>query len=247
LQGRRYRYSKRWILGEQPTNNSGGKGEVGQGFESLSPLPLDSISSMEMRGFVPRYAGQELITFDEIKIEMSNEEVMSDVLSKMPDRWLSNVSSVRQVDEDMKGSDAYGLDRDKWTTLASAQLLENGKTKIVLYSPTMESHKFSNEQTIIHEIAHANDWVRSKNLSVLERANMLLEVTARLESGDRYLSTYVESINNEDKSLEKYLKAAEYWAEISSIYFTQPSTLNVADFELVGRYVTSSSQNDPKN
>jgi hypothetical protein len=94
-----------------------------------------------------------------------------------------------------------------------------------------------------HEIAHANDWNRSKTMSLEERAELLHRVLERVQSADRYKSSYVESINNEDKQLELKEKVNEYWAEVASAYLRCDPNLNYKDIAIVHDLITKSDPN----
>jgi hypothetical protein len=99
------------------------------------------------------------------------------------------------------------------------------------------------EELITHELGHANDWSSDMEMSNEERLDLLLAVSDRLDAASRYDSSYVESIKNRNKRLERYFKAREYWAEICSAYFNDPDVLDVEDYILVDSVVKKSDPN----
>lgn len=94
-----------------------------------------------------------------------------------------------------------------------------------------------------HEIAHGNDWRTSLSMNAAQKADLLLDIGKRLQSEDRFKSSYVEGINSVDKGAEFYNKAVEYWAEISEQFFTDPTQLPAEDFAIVARVI---SYSDPQ-
>ena len=133
--------------------------------------------------------------------------------------------------------------------------------EITFYKPAETSSTYENiNKCLTHELGHANDWCSDNETSLKDRMELLLAITDRLNSPDRYESSYVENIGISEKSmLEKYVafshnekyspeqeqrynKATEYWAEICSVYFSSPTMLNYEDFKLVDDWV---KKNDP--
>lgn len=93
-----------------------------------------------------------------------------------------------------------------------------------------------------HEIGHYNDW-GSKNLNIIESADLALRIGERLKSEGRYKSSYVEKINNPDKQKENYYKADEYWAEICQQFFTDPTQLPDEDFAIIYNVISKTDPN----
>ncbi len=108
---------------------------------------------------------------------------------------------------------------------------------ITLFQPSVRMEMNELLETLAHEIGHANDWDSDNSLSAEDRFDLLLAVSNRVRSKDRFMSSYVESINNDDNKIELYNKCVEYWAEIYSAYILRPSMLNYEDFKIVDALV----------
>lgn len=174
---------------------------------------------------------------------VSAEEFRLSLTDILPQAWLEDVGSISQVNyEDSSTIKKYGLSSGAgvvWKTIAIATRQGAGsRTNITFFNHSKSLTTSSNLKSIMHEVGHANDWARDRQMDPAERAELLLAITSRLNDPDRYRSNYVESIKNEkDKQAEKYLKAVEYWAEISAVYFTNPGALHVKDFEIVDAHI----------
>jgi|GEM_PF-4642057 len=178
----------------------------------------------------------------ELKYNSFTADQVQQVLDTYPKGWVYNeVSSIEQSVEEKEAPKEYGLqDNQKVIADCSHDLYE--KSKITFYNSTKErlDSYYVLSELLGHELAHANDWITDNEMSTEDRLELLTAITGRLDSEDRYKSNYVESIVNEDKQREKYLKAVEYWAEICSQYFSDPSSLHVKDFRIVDRVVQKS-------
>ncbi|MBI4120384.1 MAG: hypothetical protein HY454_02860 [Parcubacteria group bacterium] len=153
------------------------------------------------------------------------------------------VASITQSNEAEEIRADYGLTKG---TEAFASCYHGGqqeKARIVFHSISKESSLPTILRVAGHEIAHANSWKTDNEMNTEERMDLLLSISKRLRAGDRYMSNYVESINNEDGQLENYNKATEYWAEICEQYFSDPNSLNVKDWEIVDDMI---KKQDPK-
>ena len=76
-------------------------------------------------------------------------------------------------------------------------------------------------KTAIHELTHANDFLTAR-LSPEAKLALLERVVLRLQSPDRFRSSYVDSINNPNPKTELYIKAVEYLAVIVEMYLDDP-------------------------
>lgn len=101
--------------------------------------------------------------------------------------------------------------------------------------------------TIAHELAHANDWEEDMDLNILDRQNQLLEVHNRLMAPDAFKKgeslDYSPHLDGTKGGL--LMAAFEYWAEICAEYFINPREFlkdHPKDFKLVDTYV---KKNDP--
>ena len=65
----------------------------------------------------------------------------------------------------------------------------------------------------------------NRALTPQERMTLVQEVVNRVNSRDRFKSSYVEGINNPDKKIQLSEKAGEYYAEITAAYFETSGSL----------------------
>ena len=78
-----------------------------------------------------------------------------------------------------------------------------------------------------HDLGHINDWTGNNKLTPGERLDFLYEVSrAKVDPNslceDIPSSKYVKTINNKDPQIEKYFKAAEYWAVLCGFFLNFP-------------------------
>jgi len=175
-----------------------------------------------------------------IKIEEEKIDTtfLRDVIEKtFPKNWFTGeVSAISFSGKTQELPANYGIKSEAW-----ADFNRNTK-KVTFYELARRQRISANMECLAHEAGHANDWGTDNEASFDEKAGLLLDVTERLNSEDRYQSPYVESIKNDDPKREKYYKATEYWAEICEAYFRFPRDMNFNDFKLVSDWV---KKNDP--
>lgn len=92
--------------------------------------------------------------------------------------------------------------------------------------------------TLIHEIAHANDWDNDLQMTDAQRVDLKARVMARVQAEDRFISGYVEKITNDDPAQRLETRAKEYWAEINQAYLGG-KPLPAADAELVKAFIAA--------
>jgi len=161
---------------------------------------------------------------------LDGEKIGQILHDTFPKGWLE-VRQVIQQDITDDVPEQYGL-KEGLKSLASCSQI--GESSIIFYQGSRQYRlSFLISDVMAHELGHANDWHSDEQLDYSERQKLLLAIGNRIKSEDRYLSDYVESINNEDKKTENHLKASEYWAEICSQYFTAPEWMNIKDYLLV--------------
>lgn len=171
---------------------------------------------------------------------------LSEIIDQtFPKGWVNNeVEAVITEKEIPKRNVGNSGPKEGWITIAVTRPSKEGRDKII-FSETAVRNESTNYivNTFGHEIAHANSWMSDNETGDEEKADLLLKIADRLSSADRYKSSYVESINNQDKNKEKYTKASEYWAEICAQYFEDPTQLNVKDFQIVDAQVRKTDPN----
>jgi len=122
---------------------------------------------------------------------------------------------------------------------------ENFNTKkkkfiIRIYKNALTEYKNATmlDNTICHEIAHANDWRSNREMAVWEKVEFFKSVVERYNAKNRYhekgADKYLESIDFGYKDITDYNRVLEYWAIIVAIYISQDSKgLPEADQALV--------------
>ena len=88
-----------------------------------------------------------------------------------------------------------------------------------------------------HESGHANSWDSDNEMTAFERADLILKVYKRVTAANRFLSSYVESINEKSHAEAMHTRTVEYWAEICGQYFADFTKLNIEDYLLVDQQV----------
>jgi len=209
--------------------------------------PVDSLSIALYELETDKTEKAETSKVDSAQGTMTAEELSEIIDKTFPKGWVNNeVGAIFQMGVDSVSGDQKGLGGG-WVTLA---LIERAgyygrKDRITLNADTNKKHLVQDivNGTLAHEIGHANDWELDNEMNHEERADLLLSISERLSSEDRFQSNYVESINNADKQKESYLKAIEYWAEICGQYFQDPAQLHVKDFRIVSAEIRRTDPN----
>jgi hypothetical protein len=107
-----------------------------------------------------------------------------------------------------------------------------------IYGATIgETNLTQFDRTVSHEVAHGNDWIRNSELTTPERIDLLSKIVARLLSKDRFVSSYVESIQAPDKETIISHQCEEYFAEIASAFFSNPTELHHKDYLIIHELV----------
>ena len=104
---------------------------------------------------------------------------------------------------------------------------------ITLFSPETSGHNLNKTWVLLrdwvfsHELGHENDWINAPYLSPEERAEFLADVTHAFQRPNSFRDAwgYVNSIHNDDKHTEEYIKVREWWATLCEAYFTDSSGL----------------------
>ncbi|MFA5854458.1 MAG: hypothetical protein WC866_05260 [Patescibacteria group bacterium] len=163
------------------------------------------------------------------------------ILSTLPGGFVEgDVASIGFRDKKYKLDKSYGEELHR--NAEGAATAEGGHgtsgTRIVFWRG-MKGHPSMKiwNGTLLHEVAHANDWRTDSDLSSEDRTALKAAVMARVAAEDRFKSPYVEAIsNNDDDAQELETKAVEYWAEIVEEYL-KGGVLPEADEELVQKHI----------
>jgi len=154
------------------------------------------------------------------------------ILKGYPKNWVEG--EITKISQTFTESDA-------WAICSTDQ---SGFSEITFYAYSYSQNPYKNvEYTLSHEIAHANDWDNDNSLTFEERIDFLLKIIDRVQSKDRFMSSYVESITNPDPQHELKRKAKEYWGDICGVYFSgSTQRLNTKDIAIIEWVI---SLNDP--
>jgi hypothetical protein len=169
-------------------------------------------------------------------------DIVKDILEEtFPERWAKE--GPRRIgfqkSEDPEALKQLGLPKT-WRIVAETSA---GESYITFYKQASRQpvDKLINN-TLAHEMAHNFDWTNLAVTSFEERMDLLQAIGERIGSKDRLKSDYVETIKNEAKQEERYLKAQEYWAEICAAYFSHPKEMNYKDFKIVDNWMKKFDQ-----
>ncbi len=186
---------------------------------------------------------------DNGKTRISAEEFGNTLKNMLPEQWKKGRVVVEQMDRgfDYKMPDIYDVSKDKpgkkSVVMATFSIRESADgseyVHIRFFGP---SYYIEEEKTVfdfaMHEFTHANDWrKKSSDYDLEHRVDWLLDVHNRVISEDRHRVHQVEIVSTENEKDGLYAKCLEYWASIVSVYFKDPSSLGVEDYELVRKYV----------
>lgn len=189
------------------------------------------------------------VDIEKLDPEATTERMQRIFTETLPKGWVDfEVQDVIFKDEDGLSLEGYGL-TGKYadaTAGAPSRLFVSPRSRIIFYrgAKGQSSGQLWNG-TLLHEIAHANDWRSDHNLSGEEKERLHRAILARIAAPDRYRSDYVESIKWKDKDVESENKAIEYWAEMAEEYFRSPEpakSLAAADRKIIEAVI---SKTDP--
>lgn len=208
-----------------------------------------AVSVMDAQGASAKRKGDKEVSEAALGVEMDAAELraldpeatperLRFILDTLPAGFVEgDLAAIEFVDEDMTMPEAYGLSGVK-RAHAGEGIGADGVRVVFFRGSRGETSRELWADVMIHEIAHANDWIRDGRMSELERASLKLEVVARVMAEDRHRSSYVESIKNPDPQTELEFRAVEYWAEINEAYL-QGEPLPAADEALVKKHIAA--------
>ncbi|MBI3633438.1 MAG: hypothetical protein HY226_04050 [Candidatus Vogelbacteria bacterium] len=157
----------------------------------------------------------EVLGFE--KFDIPGAVIKKIVEETLPSSISFNVRKITYVDRSIPMPESYG----KKVTRVRAAHFDGAEGELLVSrgAKGFPEWWFVNS-IIIHELGHASDWHENGSLSIEEKLQLLQEISTRVKSPDRYISSYVEAIENEDKSLEWKEKTIEYFAEIVCAYLS---------------------------
>lgn len=181
---------------------------------------------------------EELLALDP---EASPERVRF-ILDTLPESFVDGeVASIGFTDEKFEMHESYGAELQESQGAGTAAGGTRAERTVITFWKGMKGHP--SEQiwngTLLHEVAHANDWDTDDQMEPAERTELKANVVARVQSEDRYRSPYVEAISNPDAAKELDIKAKEYWGEIVEAYL-KGEALPTDDEALVKGFIAKS-------
>ncbi|MFA6397594.1 MAG: hypothetical protein WDK96_01960 [Candidatus Paceibacterota bacterium] len=206
---------------------------------------LANIDTIEKR-FNPEISEKEDKPISVSNLVCGKDTLPAEVFHKIleqtyPKNWInSEITEIKQENMTEEIPKSYGINDDQ-----KAWALTNDNSKIIFFEPSFRFNFSENINTAFsHEAGHCNSWECINNLSIEQRLDFLLYILDRVQSEDRYLSSYVESINSEDKKNELYNKATEYWAVICEVYFSgNIQNLNIKDIQIIETIIKTKDPN----
>lgn len=161
-------------------------------------------------------------------------EMMGRIINETyPSGWTKNVSSIVASPEREKLSKEYGIEGH---AAATTEKMEQGGDIITYYADASKDAGDNLSDTLPHELAHSLDWDHPWPLDKEKGELVKAKITERLKTGNRYMSSYVEGINNQNKVIEQSWKRDEYWAVVHAVYFGTQEPLEFLpdeDFKMV--------------
>jgi hypothetical protein len=152
------------------------------------------------------------------KFKLSNEQVKNILQKTLPKGFVRNINSFAYADLSIFMPMQYG---EKLVHSKEAGHAEYFGKRIEIGGGAKNSSiDWIANNLILHETFHLQDWNSNSLLTYEERLELYKTIIDRVKSPDRFKSTYVESISNEDKQAELSAKAGEYFAEIGATYLS---------------------------
>lgn len=209
----------------------------------LGQKPKDIMSTPWGPGEMPETPKTEVGSINTSEGTIDKKFIQQIVHETYPRGWVNNqVSRIVQSSQEYKGG-YKGVWSDQALATFSRPSTNNEKGEIVFWKISEQQPPWYVVLSIGHEICHSNDWESDNEMTAEQRINLLLRVSGRLSAKDRFRSSYVESIKNDDPQKQRYNKAVEYWAVTCGQYFENATKLNIKDFRLVDNHVRMTDPN----
>jgi hypothetical protein len=157
----------------------------------------------------------------------------------LPENITNEIAFIQFVDVEKKIPEKYGHKLQGNDVGGSSYVYHVEINKNDLKDGDAQSYA-SSFGTIFHEISHCNDWYKDQEMNPKERLDLVKSIIERLKSDDRFMSDYVENIENNNPYEEMDIKTQEYFAEIGEAYFMSPKELKEShpkDFEIIDSIV----------
>jgi len=164
-------------------------------------------------------------------------KLLTKIFNLFPNKWTLDMEIVFE-DRDKKLQNTTLENKLVW----GEESFDGEKKKFIIciYKSALTAYKNSEmlDDTISHELAHANDWRSNKELDTWEKVEFFKSVVTRYNAKDRYhdawADEYIGNINFDSKEATAYNQIIEYWAIIVGVYISKDSTkLPEADKALV--------------
>ncbi len=175
------------------------------------------------------------------KFKVSGLEIQKMVQEALPAGTLRNLESISYKDDFIPMPEVYGQAVGQYE---AAHVSWTDRRMVVSKGSQDQSIEWILGEMLPHEVGHLNDW-NNPRLAQKDRLHLMIQTLRRVNSPDRFKSSYVEAIQNTDPKVEKTRKCTEYFAEIFSAYLS-PITrklLPAADKKIISEYL---KKVDPK-
>jgi hypothetical protein len=180
-----------------------------------------------------------VINFGTTKI---GDAKVKDVIDQtVPNVLRAEAPIVTVTNKELRMNEDYNLAKED----RAAAFATRSHKKIVFNKNSADRDiNWSLDFALMHEMFHQADWISNSSLTHKERLQLLQATIDRVQSPDRYKSSYVEEIKNRNKQIELLNKATEYFAEIGGMYMSKDfHLLPKADRDLVASFI---NKFDPK-
>jgi hypothetical protein len=167
------------------------------------------------------------------------DDVFEPSSDMLPENITNEIAFIQFVDVEKKIPEKYGHKLQGNDVGGSSYVYHVEINKNDLKDGDAQSYA-SSFGTIFHEISHCNDWYKDQEMNPKERLDLVKSIIERLKSDDRFMSDYVENIENNNPYEEMDIKTQEYFAEIGEAYFMSPKELKEShpkDFEIIDSIV----------
>jgi hypothetical protein len=152
------------------------------------------------------------------------DDVFEPSSDMLPENITNEIAYIQFVDVEKKIPEKYGHKLQGNDVGGSSYVYHVEINKNDLKDGDAQSYA-SSFGTIFHEISHCNDWYKDQEMNPKERLDLVKSIIERLKSDDRFMSDYVENIENNNPYEEMDIKTQEYFAEIGEAYFMSPKEL----------------------
>lgn len=188
--------------------------------------------------------------------------ISNEVLSKLwverngfyPGEWIENIRKI-EFSNDGLGVADYGKKFESFTTVAQSEADDTSAKGNIKFNGNLFQGEDAWKSVVTmdylfgHELAHSNDWENNRNLSRVERAELLLSVIKRMGAENHFRSmlenliganSYHSLIELDNDKKQTYIRATEHFAKMAEGYFATADYMRESfpeDFKIIDNLV----------